>query len=468
VYQLFLKKDGPTYVTRAIEHCDEKNISYYYNELKKMALLRAYHEAGIDVSEFFDPEEVDPDITEKHQVLLDTSSVQDIANHYRKKVLQASERFTVDAERSSKKAGSGGHDQVERWKQDTAWGIGYASSYLTTILHGLRQRRFTIMSAGSGVGKTRMSIANICNAGCPYLYDKTKKEWVTNPNANGDGVLYIGTEMELLEEIDPIMWAYVADVPQEHIEFNLYVDDEEARVHRAIDILENYSNIWLEYVPEYNISQLETLIESHVLNHDVKYVFFDYIHSTVELVSEYSAKAKAKMTVREDQILASLSTELKKLCRKYNISLDSATQVSGDFKNTENRDATIVRGAKAIVDKVDGAMVGMPPTVAELKKVEPILARRFGIPTPNLVLSIYKNRGGKWKNVKVWLYVAYDTMRIYDLFVTDYEYKLIEDMDKTFIEYHGEHRLVSNTTAQVSVNVDALDDLDIEDDDDDF
>jgi replicative DNA helicase len=468
VYQLYLRKDGPTYVERAIESCDPKNIKYYHTELKKMALLRAFHEQGFDVSDFFDPDEVDPEIIEKHQALLDVSSPKDIADYFRKKLLKISEPFALDGEHTSKKAGSEGHAQVERWKQDTAWGIGYASAYMTTILHGLRQRRFTVMSAGSGVGKTRMSIANICNAGCPYLYDKAQGEWVVNPNANGDGVLYIGTEMELLEEIDPILWAYIADVPQEHIEFNLYVGDEEARVHRAISILENNANIWLEYVPEYDTAQLETLIENHVLNHDVKYVFFDYIHSTVSLVSEYSAKSNAKMTVREDQILGSLSNDLKKLARKYNVSIDSATQVSGDFKNTENRDETIVRGAKAIIDKTDSAMIAMPPTTQELRKIGNILSRTFGMHEPNLILSIYKNRGGKYKKVKIWLYVDYDTMRVHDLFVTDYEYNLLSEIEQTYIAVSGAHREVGHKQEHAIFNIQSLDEMELDNNDLDF
>lgn len=33
---------------------------------------------------------------------------------------------------------------------------------------------------------------------------------------------------------------------------------------------------------------------------------------------------------------------------------------------------------------------------------------------------MYKNRGGKYNNIKIWLNVDYDTMRVHDAFVTDY------------------------------------------------
>lgn len=165
-----------------------------------------------------------------------------------------------------------------------------------------------------------------------------------------NGALYIGTEMELLEEIDPILWAYVADVPQEHIEFNMYEDDEEERVNEAIRILEHEANIWFEYLPQYDSSMLEEVIEEHKIKHNINYVWFDYIHTTVELISEYSAESKTKMVVREDQVLAGLSNKLKSLTRRFDISLESSTQVTGDFKNESNRDQTIVRGAKSIID----------------------------------------------------------------------------------------------------------------------
>lgn len=156
--------------------------------------------------------------------------------------------------------------------------------------------------------------------------------------------------MELLEEIQPILWAYIADVPQEHIMFNTYEKGEEERVDKAIRILEKEANIWLEYVPEYDLNALERIIDEHTSKHGINHVFFDYVHTTASLIGEYSSQIKAKMNLREDQVLANLSNKLKEMCRKYDISIDTWTQVTGDFKNEQNRDQTIVRGSKAIID----------------------------------------------------------------------------------------------------------------------
>lgn len=437
-YQIFTKNEGINFLEKVQEMALQSNFKYYYDQLKKFSLLRSYAENGIDVSEFFDPDEIDPVTIEGQRKLLDEYSLQDVINHYKKKQLKIIAPFISTEGRDSKKAGVGGHEQKEKWKQDTAWGIGYSSAYLTTALHGVRKRRFNVKSAGTGVGKTRSSIADIGYACSPYYYDKGLGKWCENPNGKFNGALYIGTEMELLEEIDPILWAYIADVPQDHIEFNMYEEGEEERVDKAIDILEHEANIWFEYVPEFDANTLEEVIEQHKLDHNIEYVWFDYISSTVELNSEYASESKAKMVVREDQVLANLSKKIKNFTRKFDVSIDSFTQVTGDFKNEANRDQTIVRGAKSIIDKADGAMIAMPPTEKELKKVEPILRELINKPTPNLIYSLYKNRGGKWNRIKIWLYIDYSTMRVHDLFVTDYEYKLIKDIEKTYINVSDE------------------------------
>ena len=444
-YQVFTKNEGINFLEKVQEMALQSNFKYYYDQLKKFSLLRSYAENGIDVSEFFDPDEIDPVTIEAQRKLLDEYSLQDIINHYKKKQLKIIAPFISTEGRDSKKAGVGGHEQKEKWKQDTAWGIGYSSAYLTTALHGVRKRRFNVKSAGTGVGKTRSSIADIGYACSPYYYDKSLGKWCENPNGTYNGALYIGTEMELLEEIDPILWAYIADVPQDHIEFNMYEEGEEERVDKAIDILEHEANIWFEYVPEYDANTLEEVIEQHKLDHNIEYVWFDYISSTVELNSEYASESKVKMVVREDQVLSNLSKKLKNFTRKFDVSIDSFTQVTGDFKNEANRDQTIVRGAKSIIDKADGAMIAMPPTEKELKKVEPITRELLNKPAPNLVYSLYKNRGGKWNKIKIWLYIDYSTMRVHDLFVTDYEYKLIKDIEKTYINVSNEE--YASTTA---------------------
>lgn len=152
-YKIFEKNQGVEFICDIEELASISNIKYYYEQLKKFSLLRRYVEYGIDVSDFFNPEEVNPVTIESQQEKLDNSSIHDIINHFKRKHLEVIAPFSIGEDRDSKKAGVGGLKQKEKWKKDTAWGIGYASAYLTTVLHGLRKRRFTVRSAGTGVGK---------------------------------------------------------------------------------------------------------------------------------------------------------------------------------------------------------------------------------------------------------------------------------------------------------------------------
>jgi replicative DNA helicase len=262
-YEIFKKNQGVEFIEKIVDLSLVTNIKYYHDLLKKFTLLRRYVEIGINVDDFFDHLEINPNIAEKKMETLNKSSIKEIIDHFKKKNMSVTAPFTMSEGRDSKKAGVGGREQKERWKKDTAWGLGYASAYLTTILHGIQKRRFNVMSAATGVGKTRISISNLAYSCSPYYYDKELGEWCENPNGKYNRDVYIGTEMELLEEIDPILWAYIADVPQEHIQYNMYEEGEEARVDEAIRILEEEANIYLEYVPEYNSEILDTIIEEH-------------------------------------------------------------------------------------------------------------------------------------------------------------------------------------------------------------
>lgn len=406
------------------------NFEANYNELRKFSLLRSLMNQGIDVTDIYDPNEFDDDEGENKKKEFVKMTTDDILLKIRQKLMSTTLDYTTKAGRDSVKAGGAELQKfVEDRKNGGSYGLSYSSNFYTTITGGMKPRHFNMMSAGTGTGKSRQSISNICHTFAVEYYDNKLKKFVPNPHGTQNAVLYIGTEMELVDEVEPIMLAYIADVPQDHIMDYTYADGEYERVLYAIDVL-NRSQIFLEYVPDYDISTLEQTIEKYVLQKNVRHVYFDYIHITTDLIAEFQGEAKAKMQLREDQVLANVGTKLKELTRKYDISLDTWTQVSGDWKNENNRDQTIIRGSKALADKADIAGLMMRPTVAELKKIDPILKNRFGGQKPNVYYAIYKNRGGKYVNVKVWLYVDYSTMRVSDLFCTDYDNKLI---DKVFL-----------------------------------
>lgn len=68
-------------------------------------------------------------------------------------------------------------------------------------------------------------------------------------------------------------------------------------------------------------------------------------------------------------------------------------------------------------------MILLPVSTEDLKKLEPILSSgQFAV--PNIKLSIYKNRRGRYKSVYLWCNADLGTCRIQPMFATDFRYAL--------------------------------------------
>ena len=442
-YQTYNRHKGSEYLKNALELNTPENFGIYYDEVKKYSLLRDYIASGIDVGTFFNPLEVDPNISAKIADNFNSVTVEQLCDYYKGKVLKLNNPYFGNKKHDSIKAGGdGAKAQKELWKVSNGYGISYASNYLTDATDGLRRKKYTVISAGTGLGKTRMTIANIGHSFAPEFWDEKEKKWKENPNGTQNKCLYIGTEMELRQEVEPILEAYIAAVPEDHILHpDRYEEGEEERVDKAIEILSR-GHIYMEYLPDYCLSQLEEVISRHVYEHGVNHVFFDYIHLTAKLSNEYSKKSGLKD--REDLVLADVSIHLKEWATKYNISIDTWTQVNGDFAQDSIRDQRLVRGSKAIIDKADMAAILSVPSEAEKRKIDQFLRNCHRILNGRLMcLSIYKNRGSKHTNVKIWLDVEYETMRVHDLFCTNYAYELDTSLSEVVVSVNEDDNTIT-------------------------
>lgn len=95
------------------------------------------------------------------------------------------------------------------------------------------------------------------------------------------------------------------------------------------------------------------------------------------------------MKLREDNILFMLSIRLKDICNKYGIFIMSATQLNMDYQQATTPDQNLLRGAKAIADKIDWGGIYLPVKSEDLEALQTILSSNT-FETPNLKLSVYK------------------------------------------------------------------------------
>ena len=139
---------------------------------------------------------------------------------------------------------------------------------------------------------------------------------------------------------------------------------------------------------------------------------------------EEISRRTGKVALREDNILFMLSARLKDICVKYNVFMMSATQLNGDYQDAKTPDQNLLRGAKAIADKIDYGSILLPVKDVDLASLENVLSKNPNFGTPTIKLSIYKNRRGRYKSVILWCKADLGTCRIQPMFLTDFVYEL--------------------------------------------
>jgi replicative DNA helicase len=425
---IFMKQKGPEWLTQISDVADGATFDYYYNRLKKFTLLRAYNDYGFNVSEIYDPDNI-LDIKKKQQQedWLDNSTLEDIANKIDGKIDEIRMKYVDDSYGEALQAGDGIDELIDNLKIHPEVGVPLYGSLINTVTRGARLKKFYLRSAPTGIGKTRSMIADACYIGCNRIFNEDFACWV--PNGHAEPTLFITTEQEL-EEIQTMMLAFLADVNEEHILDGHYEGDEEKRIREAAKILKE-SPLYVEVLPDFSLQDIEDRIKKNVRDHDVKYVFHDYIHTSLKILEEITRKSGG-IKLREDNILFMLSIRLKDLCNQYGIFIMSATQLNGDYQESKTPDQNLLRGAKAIADKIDFGSILLGVKEEDLQSLEVVLAQNK-FPTPNLKLSIYKNRRGRYKGVILWCKGDLGTCRVNPLFCTTYDYEIIPINDTKII-----------------------------------
>ena len=318
----------------------------------------------------------------------------------------------------SAQAGDGIVDLINRLKEHPELGVPLYGPLVNTVTRGARLKKFYLRSAATGVGKTRSMIADACYIGCNKIFDPNFG-WIKTGVAQP--TLFITTEQEL-EEIQTMMLAFISNVDEDHIIYGNYVQDEEERVLEAAKIIGD-SPLYVEVLPDFSLQDVEDKIKKNIREHDVKYIFHDYIHTSLKILEEISKKSGG-IKLREDNILFMLSTRLKDICNQYGVFIMSATQLNGDYQDSKTPDQNLLRGAKAIADKIDYGSILLSVKDDDLVALENILSSNI-FERPTIKMSIYKNRRGRYKGVILWCKADLGCCRIKPMFCTTYDYEMV-------------------------------------------
>lgn len=426
-YKIFNDNNGMKYIEDAISLSNIKNFEYHYNRIKKFSLLEQLKSNGFDITEIYDDNILDTKSQEDMQEKFDKMDLNDIINHFDKKIIDIKSLYYEEEGQIGQQAGKGLMELKEELKESPEMGVPLNSNILNTIVRGARLKKLYMRSSPSGGGKTRLAVGDACLIAVPYYYDIKEKKWIhTNFS---EPTLFITTELEIAE-IQTLIIAYVSGVDESHILDGKYKDEEEERVNQAIEYVKN-SPLYIELIPNFNIDDIERTVKKYKINKNIGYVFFDYVFMSVKMLTEIATKSKG-MKLREDNVLYIFIERMKFLCNKLNIHFNTSSQLNGEWKNTKDADQNLLRGAKAMADKLDVGIIGLPVTKKDLEMLQPILSKGF-YKEPNMVYHIYKVRRGKFNKVKLWLYVDLGNCRVYDQFLTTNDYEIIQ-IESTTIE----------------------------------
>lgn len=263
-------------------------------------------------------------------------------------------------------------------------------------------------------------IADACNIACDEIYDTIQGKWI--PNGTKEPTIYVMTE-QVFSEVQTMMWAFLAAVPEDHILTNRYEPGEIERINHAREVIKNCP-LYLKQLHDFSLKDIENVVKLSVRKYNVRYFFLDYIHSSMKILSEVSSRASVK-GLREDNVLFMISVRLKDLATEHGIFILSSTQLNADYQNASVYDQNLLRGAKSIADKIDFGSIMLNLNESDKDIINKISAEK-GLELPNLKISIYKNRRGRYNHILLWCKADLGICRINPLFATDYSYQLIE------------------------------------------
>ena len=329
-------------------------------------------------------------------------------------------KYIDDANNDFIQAGDRVENLIESLQKHPEVGYPMYGPLINTVTRGARLKKFYLFSAATGVGKTRFMISQFASIACDQIYDNKTKSWIAN--GTKEPAMFVTTEQDI-DEIQTMILAFLSGVDEGHIIYNSYEDDELERVKYAAVLMQKCP-LYIKKLPDFALKDIENTIKYGIREWGVRYVFFDYLHTSMKILSEVTSKTGIK-GLREDNVLFMISIRLKDLCQEYGVFIMSATQLNADYITAQQYDQNLLRGAKSIADKIDLGAI-MLQTSQEDKEALREIIMKSGYEEPNIKMSIYKNRRGKYKDILLWCKADRGQCKFIPLFATDYQYKLIE------------------------------------------
>lgn len=413
--------NGADFILKAAESANGQAFDYYYSRMKKMSLFRAYENLGMDLTYLYNPNDVfNLKKKQEQEEWVDNHSLTEIFEKINERIDVIKSKFVDSSDDQTSSIGEGIESLIESYKDKPAVGTPLYDRFTTTVTRGALNGKFYLRSAATNIGKSRTIIGDACFIGCNQYYSLTEKKWKSSGVAQD--TLFIATEQNL-QEVQVSAVAFISGVQEDHILMYEYQPGEYERVTKAMEVLKQ-SKVHFICLPDFSLYDIENVIKSTVRDFDVKFVFFDYIHSSAKILTEVGGKSGVK-NLREDNILFLMSSKLKDLAMQLDIFVLSSTQLNGQYQDSDTPDQNLLRGSKAIADRIDWGSIMLAVTQEDKGKLASV-CQSSGLPMPNVKMSVYKNRANRWKGIYLWMNADTGICRYETLFATDWSFNIVD------------------------------------------
>lgn len=443
---------GLMLLNQAYEHAEPQNFAFYYNRVRKYSLLRRLRKEKYDISDYYRPDgEILSPLEEiKLQEKLDDATLDEILNTVEGKYNLIKNEY-LGGSNTAENPAENIRELIDELQAAPNYGPALEGELFNAAVRGARAGCMYLKSASSSAGKSRTAVFDACKICYPIKYSWQDGTFIQeiNPDTNqireARKVLFIVTEMDK-EELQTIMLAYLSGVDESHIIEGQYSNEDELnRVYYAAKIIQTYQDyFFIAAISDPNLVNVSTVIKKHITVDHVKFIFYDYIHTTGSMMEEFERNG-----LNEATVLMMMANQLKQLARDYNVFISTATQVNmtamgdtGEFKNELS-----IRSSKAVADKCDVGVI--MSRIGEKAWNELLVSLRQAVNMgkldakyimdprwkPTHIIDIYKMRRGRYKNVRIWTYLHLGTGERQDLFITTAGNEPINDALTYFEEF---------------------------------
>jgi replicative DNA helicase len=407
--KVFELNHGVEYLQDAIDFSSADNFPYYYNELKKLNLIRDLKKDGFDTSIVYCEDLTNPKSEEINAKFAQLSLV-DICNTIKMKFMKIESNYAKSAELEEETAATGIRDLIGNMNDNVEVGVPLQGRMYNKVVSGAQKQALTIRSGCSGLGKTRQAVGDACYLAYPIRYNSHMRQW--EQTGSCEKVLFIMTE-QTMKQVRKMILAYLSDINESRFKLGNFSAEEQKILDQAADIMEKYAdNLILVKMPNPTIELVKTIVRENCLTKDIGYVFYDYVFIGPALLEQFRG-----FSLRNDEVLLMFTTALKDLAVELNVAMFTSTQVNANADDNKNiRNEASLAGGRSTINKADNGVIMARPSPEELETLEPITSTR-GI--PNCVTDVFKCRSGEWTQIRIWSQVDLGRLKKKDLFVTD-------------------------------------------------